>query len=96
MIIKTPYGNYENVEMTKGKYMNGNLAIQLWNDEGQVATLTVNLSQKLPAGYAYVDTNNCPWAEEFIKEYGLGKATGLYESSGWCTYPLYDFRESEA
>ena len=40
---------------------------------------------------AFVDTNNCPWAEEFIQENGLGEFTGIYGNSGFCTYPLYEF-----
>ena len=93
MILKTEYETYENVQMTKTTYVNnGNLAIQLWNEEdGPLAMLTVNLDKKLDEGYAYVDTNNCPWAESFIEENKLGEDTGKLGFSGFCCYPLYKF-----
>ena len=72
-------------------YNNGNLAIQLMCDEGPFAMLTVNLNTKLAADEAYVDINNCPWAEAFIEENNLGKDTGKVGFSGFCCYPLYKF-----
>jgi hypothetical protein len=71
---------------------NGNYAVILQEKDGlPFATLTVNLYHKLPDGFAYVDTNNCPFAEEFIKENGLGEFTGQRSRSGYCEYPLYKF-----
>ena len=35
-----------------------------------------------------IDTNNCPWAMEFIKQHGFGQATGRMVRSGYCTYPV--------
>lgn len=95
MRLKTEHAVYENIEVTYERYANNdNLAIVLWNDtEGPIATLTVNLDYLMP-GYAYVDINNCPWAEEFIKEYALGEPTGRFRESGYCTYPLYKFHHS--
>lgn len=97
MEIRTPYGTYSDIEMEKTEYRNnGNLAIQLYSEkEGPFATLTVNLNEKLPKGYAYVDTNNCPWAREFIAENHLGVFTGEYGFSGFCSYPLYRFTEKK-
>ncbi|MBQ9160927.1 MAG: DUF4313 domain-containing protein [Methanobrevibacter sp.] len=92
MIYKTPYGTY-NVNIIKTNYStNNNLAIILNNDrEGQVAVLTTNLDIPLKEEYGFVDTNNNPTAEEFIKENQLGEFTGAYQQSGYCTYPLYKF-----
>ena len=56
------------------------------------AALTVNLHPLVP-GFAYLDTNNMPQAEAFVERYGLGKKTGKTARSGFCEYPLYDFRE---
>lgn len=54
--------------------------------------LTVNIQGKTcEKDEAYVDTNNMPNAEQFIKEYRLGKPTGKTAKSGYCTYPLYKF-----
>ena len=93
----TDFGTYD-VNMHKTSYRNnGNLAIVLDSPtEGPFATLTVNLDgPKLPTNYAYVDTNNCPWAEQFIKHRNLGKPTGMVGYSGYCTYPLYEFDMSK-
>lgn len=84
-------GNETVVNVSKGKYYNGNLRIQLWCEDGPYATLTTNVEKKLPEGMAYVDTNNVPQAEEFIKKYNLGVYQGKFKMSGFCFYPLYKF-----
>ena len=68
-----------------------------WED---FAVITVNLVNS-PYGdvkyqdesHAYIDTNNCPWAEEFLQENGIAKpdSRDIYGMSGFCTYPLYEF-----
>ena len=88
----TSWGEEYEVTVEKTKYgNNGNLAIQLWCDDGPFATLTVNLNKKLKEGYAYVDINNCPWAEEFIEKNHLGEFADDFGFSGFCIYPLYKF-----
>ena len=101
MKVNTSFGTYD-VSLERSKYTyNDNLAIQLWcDDEGYpepFAMLTVNLPNygKLPENQAFVDTNNCSWAESFIKENRLGKPVGKIGISGWCEYPLYEFIEWE-
>ena len=74
---------------------NENLAIQMWCEDGPYAILTVNLSQKCKPNCAFVDTNNCPWAENFIEKYKLGMPTGDMEMSGFCIYPEYEFDLAE-
>lgn len=95
MLFKTNYSNYK-VKVYKRKYCTGNLAVCLESYTGEpIATLTTNLPDGvcLSKGieYAYVDTNNNPTAEEFIKENNLGEFTGTFGQSGYCTYPLYKF-----
>ena len=92
------WGHEYEVSLNSQKYsQNGNLAITMdyLDDEFNAwlpfANLTVNLGEKLPPNKAYVDTNNCPWAREFIVMYGLGKFTGKIGMSGWCEYPMYEF-----
>lgn len=77
------------------QYPNGRMGIQLMED-GVIpyATLTVNLPNtilKVQPNQAFVDLNNFPTAEDFVTHNGLGKFTGLYDVSGFCTYPLYEF-----
>ena len=74
---------------------NKNLAIQMWCEDGPYAILTVNLSQKCKPNCAFVDTNNCPWAENFIEKYKLGMPTGNMKMSGFCIYPEYEFDLAE-
>jgi hypothetical protein len=40
-------------------------------------TLSTNI-EDLPDGLCAIDTNNCPFAEDFIKENQLGEFTGLH------------------
>lgn len=91
--LKTQWGTTENITLEVTKYATKphNLAIQAWCDDGPYATLTVNLGKMLESDKAYVDTNNFPEAESFIKKYRLGKPTGNYAYSGFCSYPLYQF-----
>ena len=68
-----------------------------WED---FAVITVNLASS-PYGdvkyqdesHAFIDTNNCPWAEEFLQENGIAKPDprNIQGVSGFCTYPLYEF-----
>lgn len=41
---------------------------------------------------AYVDTNNCPYAEQLLEQ-GIAVDTGLTKQSGYCSYPLWLFNE---
>lgn len=71
-----------------------NLAIVARTTQGEpFATLTVNFGDEIPdKTRAYIDTNNCPWAEEFLVENSIAKPVkGCYHISGYCLYPLYEF-----
>ena len=58
----------------------------------QFDIITVNLPFGFADGtHAYIDTNNCSWAEAMLKKHKFAKPTGEYGHSGWCTYPLYEF-----
>ncbi|MCL2798141.1 MAG: DUF4313 domain-containing protein [Firmicutes bacterium] len=72
---------------------NDNLALRLVTDDYEpFASLTVNTDRKFDSrSQACVDTNNCPWAEKFIRDNELGIFTGEFVRSGRCEYPVYDF-----
>lgn len=92
MILKDFYDKDIEVMAYRHEYMNDNLAIRLVTTYGEPwTTLTVNLGVKLPSNYAYVDTNNNPDIEKFIKDNELGEFAGGYMTSGYCRYPLYKF-----
>ena len=41
---------------------------------------------------AYIDTNNCPFAEQLLEQ-GIAQPTGYHKESGFCSYPLWQFNE---
>jgi hypothetical protein len=41
---------------------------------------------------AYIDVNNCDFANQLCEQ-GLATDTGLYKTSGFCQYPLWQFSE---
>ena len=90
--VETFFGAYD-VNLRRKAYVeNDNLAIQMVESDGMpFATLTVNLGKKLAEDVAFVDTNNCPWAERFIEENKLGVPTDRIGQSGFCFYPQYKF-----
>lgn len=94
MTVKTTFGTYKNCWLELNKYVyDGSLAIMIHNmEDGPIAKITTCIDGfLLQKNEAYIDTNNCPWAEDFIKEYKLGKPTGRKARSGFCEYPIYRF-----
>ena len=86
------------VILTVQEYQNnGSLAVEaLEVEDNEVVDtfdiLTRNLNHTLQNDkYAFVDTNNCPFAPDFLRQNGIAKATGVYGQSGFCSYPLYEW-----
>lgn len=72
-----------------------NLGIRLYcKDSGSLepyANLTVNFHEFIGMkNCAYIDTNNCPFANEILKT-GIARDMGVTKQSGYCTYPLWEF-----
>ncbi len=71
------------------------LALLLFTEDGEYErTLTVCLPSGImgdAGNLAYLDTNNFPDAEKFVKKAKIGSFTGIYGYSGYCQYPLYKF-----
>lgn len=42
---------------------------------------------------AYIDTNNCPFAEQLLA-FDIAEPTSFSKRSGFCEYPLWVFKES--
>lgn len=80
-------------------WMNDRLAIsiiaKIKDDEDDwfqpYCNVTVNLpSAKMDSPNAvFIDTNNAPWLEDFLRKNGFGLPTGRFRSSGFCNYPEY-------
>ena len=74
--IKTRYGNYKVDFLSANTYRaDDSPAITAWSmEDGPIATITVCLDDsRLEPNQSYVDTNNCPWAPEWIEKNGLGR-----------------------
>lgn len=96
------YGNDYKIRLIKETYVNNeHLAVFVvsedeYGDEEPFTNLTVNLqTAPIPDNCAFIDTNNNPWAEEFLVENNIAEPTGVYGSSGFCRYPLYEFNLSK-
>ena len=92
----TPSGDELDVKIEINRYLkNGCLYIGLLNktEDGwePYGDITVNLREGAPDYCGYIDTNDLPEIEAFIKENGIGEFTGLVQRSGFCTYPMYLF-----
>ena len=69
---------------------NGCLAIILTYKDGEREVVSTNLNSPLQsATMAFLDTNNHPTIEKWIKDHGFGLPMGYSERSGFCQYPLY-------
>lgn len=91
MKVKASYKTYEGCFLQVATYQaNRSRAVEIWNKEdGPIAQITVCIpGAGLEDEEAVIDTNNCPWAMDFIKEYELGEDTGRKVRSGYCTYPV--------
>ncbi len=75
-----------------------NIGLQLYTDDDEgglepFATITKNFGEFIgQKNCAYIDTNNCPFADQLIEQ-GFAVDTGLTKQSGYCTYPLWKFNE---
>lgn len=79
------------VKMSAESYRNnGSLALMLTYNNGDTDVITVNLNSRFQSdSLAFIDINNHPLAERFIRDNGLGVQMGVTERSGFCQYPLY-------
>lgn len=61
---------------------------------GQYCTLTLSFGEFIGMKNAvYIDTNNCPFAEQFLTDNNIATPTGLTKLSGFCRYPLWLLNE---
>ena len=98
MTVNTNFKTYEDVYLCTSNYCADNsIYVCIMNDEdGQLAVLTKCLDDKhLNGNENYIDINNCPWAPQFLMDYGLAEPTGEYRFSGYCEYPVFRFNVDE-
>lgn len=71
------------------RYTKGRIALQLYDDDGPYATLSVNLpEEKCGEWDFFVDTNNCPWACDWLEANGIAEPLYYFGISGFCYYPM--------
>ena len=59
----------------------------------QYAVLTVSFGEFISVkNSAYIDTNNCRFTQQLLDQ-GIAVDTGLRKSSGFCEYPLWEFKK---
>lgn len=72
---------------------NGTLALMVFYDENgdDSDVISVNLNNTMMQNdeCCFIDTNNIPWAPRFLEKFNLAEPTGVYQRSGFCTYPLF-------
>lgn len=83
----------KSIRLVQEEYVYGGMAVCAYLRNGEPwSDITVNIPGTIaPVGTAFIDTNNNPWAEDFLMENGIAKPTGATGHSGYCTYPLYEF-----
>lgn len=89
--VKTRGAVYKNCFLQVARYQADNSrAIEIWNrKDGPIARITVCITGSMLAEDEVVlDTNNCPWAVEFVEGNDLGEDTGRTVKSGYCEYPV--------
>lgn len=84
------------IRIERHNYMNGRLAINLVCVPANepFGVITVNIDYPLSRqrnDLAFVDTNNFPDIESWLKDNKLAVPTGYYGKSGYCCYPEYKF-----
>jgi len=84
----------KNVKLIVDTYLNnGTLALVMYDhddEEGYGYVITTNLNSPFQSeSKAFLDTNNFPDIDKFIRRNGLGLSMNLTERSGFCEYPLY-------
>ena len=96
--VKTSYATYDDCVLAVGQYqMDGSIAVEIVSKrEGPVARLTVCLCDpSLGEDESYIDTNNCPWAVDFLQSKDLAKMAGKTRRSGYCVYPTMKFNRDK-
>lgn len=94
---KSKYSTYPNCTFKTAKYYNGNLALQIVNDEGLIATCTVNGRAVFTNGdiIGVKDYGENEGMVDFLKSIDIIVAPAIYkEFSGFVTIPYFKLTES--
>ena len=82
------HGGYKNGKLLRHERLQGSLPHR---------SSSIGNGTLLPRNCAFIDTNNNPTAEEFLRSIGARQyerfGEPVYGYSGFCRYPLYEFPE---
>lgn len=100
LTVNTTYSTYKDCYLTIQQYQyDGSLCVNIINDtDGPIARITTcipDCSSGLINDESFLDSNNCPWALDFVKKYNLGTETDKYGFSGFCRYPVIKWNMTE-
>ena len=95
MTFKTKYATYENCQWNARQYGNGNLALQVVDDEGVICTCTVNPGERVDDGrVAIKDYSENEGMVDTLLEMGIIKGKPLYTiPSGFVQIPVYELTD---
>jgi hypothetical protein len=89
--IKTQYG-WSTAKI--GRYTNGHIGIQLFQDGMPLAKISTNLNDiELEPREFHFDDNNCGSIKEDVLKSGHFEDTGKVDKSGWCEYPVFKLKD---
>ncbi len=94
---KSRFASYPNCTFKTAKYYNGNLALQIVDDEGLIATCTVNGRAVFTNGdiIGVKDYSENEGMVDFLKSIGIIEDTPIYkEFSGFVTIPYFKLTEN--
>lgn len=88
--LKKNHSTYYNCYFQIGKYSRNNkTALRIVNNNmGAIAEITVCIPGFSDKGTTILDTNNCPWALDFMTDNGFATKTSVNVQSGYCVYPV--------
>jgi hypothetical protein len=93
---KGKYTTYPNCRFVPNRYRNGNLALQIFDDEGLIATCTINGRVEIEGSIiAIKDYSENEGMVDFLKSIGIIEDRPKYcEHSGFVIIPYYGLTES--
>lgn len=88
--LKTNHATYHDCHFLIGKYLaNEKTMLRIANDTDAIAGITVCIpGVPINNDMSILDTNNNPWALDFMTEHGFATNTRVKAASGYCVYPV--------
>ena len=89
-------GKKEQVRLAVNTYADDSLYVGLMTSKKgcpeSYGDVTVKLTESVPVCCAFVDINNMPELENFLVKNKIAEFTGFSRQSGFCNFPLYQFK----